>query len=255
MLLKVLRKQHRSGYEDLITRLPDKLRTHQHSRIGDSYNFLLNLFQLIIKIDEKYVDLIEREVDILKTEFQQKQTTTTSTHSTTNAGDLSAEQKRQRAKNRQQKLLAEIAKSQKKFISQQNVDDHMMLVNTPPSLSNEAFSLEQTLPRTGQTQSQIIIPFDNFSEYECCVCRLPKSDSESPIGLIGISCLSILPSFQVAELDVDQQNILKMNSNKITLENYYEITKDQLTKISGHPVRYKSFNLVLNTKFLSFDLL
>lgn len=93
--------------------------------------------------------------------------------------------RRQRAKNRQQKLLAEIAQSQKKFISQQNPDEHSMLVGTPPSLNNEQFSLENQL--TTGTASASATPID----YECCVCRLTKSDSESPIGLIGSSCLSL----------------------------------------------------------------
>ena len=97
--------------------------------------------------------------------------------------------RRQRAKNRQQKLLAEIAQSQKKFISQQNPDEHSMLVGTPPSLGNEQFSLENQL--TTGTASASAGPIEPLIDYECCVCRLTKSDSESPIGLIGSSCLSL----------------------------------------------------------------
>lgn len=230
ILLEILHKQRPNDYLDLIVRLSNQLKIRQNSRIGDSYHFLSNLFQLIVEIDQEYFNLIQKEIEKLKLQFQQKQTTVT-----TKTSDLTAEQKRQRAKNRQQKLLAEIAKSQQEFISQQNPDDHMMLVGTPPSLSNEAFSLEQQLTTTASSQSQIIIPLDNFNDYECCVCRLSKSDSESPMGLIGISCLSILPTFQIAQLDDDEQNILDIHSDKITLENYLEITKDHLTKISGHP--------------------
>ncbi len=97
--------------------------------------------------------------------------------------------RRQRAKNRQQKLLAEIAQSQKKFISQQNPDEHSMLVGTPPSLQNEHVSMEQAM--TTATASSMSIMTDHSIDYECCVCRLTKSDSQSPIGLIGTSCLSL----------------------------------------------------------------
>jgi len=64
-----------------------------------------------------------------------------------------------------------------------------MLVGTPPSLTNEQFSLEQTL--TTATSTNISITTENPIDYECCVCRLTKSDSQSPICLIGTSCLSL----------------------------------------------------------------
>ncbi len=60
-----------------------------------------------------------------------------------------------------------------------------MLVGTPPSLTNEQFSLEQTI--TTATS----ITTENPIDYECCICRLTKSDSQSPICLIGTSCLSL----------------------------------------------------------------
>ena len=105
--------------------------------------------------------------------------------------------RRQRAKNRQQKLMAEIAQSQRKFISQQNPDDHPMLVGTPPSLPNDHDSLEQ------HTASASANPFsmEQFIDYECCVCRTSKTDSQSPIGLIGTSCLSLCKSFSAEVLD------------------------------------------------------
>jgi hypothetical protein len=61
-----------------------------------------------------------------------------------------------------------------------------MLVGTPPSLHNEHFPIEQAMATTTAS-----IPTEILIEYECCVCRLTKSDSESPIGLIGTSCLSL----------------------------------------------------------------
>jgi hypothetical protein len=64
-----------------------------------------------------------------------------------------------------------------------------MLVGTPPSLTNEQFSLEQTI--TTAPSTNLSIPIENPIDYECCVCRLTKSDSQSPIGLIGTSCLSL----------------------------------------------------------------
>jgi hypothetical protein len=64
-----------------------------------------------------------------------------------------------------------------------------MLVGTPPSLNNEHFSIEQTL--AAATASSMSIPVETLIEYECCVCRLTKIDSQSPIGLIGTSCLSL----------------------------------------------------------------
>lgn len=67
-----------------------------------------------------------------------------------------------------------------------------MLVGTPPSLSNEQYSLENPMT-TGSPSSAAAAatPAEHFIDYECCVCRLTKSDSESPIGLIGTSCLSL----------------------------------------------------------------
>jgi hypothetical protein len=64
-----------------------------------------------------------------------------------------------------------------------------MLVGTPPSLSNDQFSIEQTI--TTATPTNMSMHTETPVDYECCVCRLTKSDSESPIGLIGTSCLSL----------------------------------------------------------------
>lgn len=61
-----------------------------------------------------------------------------------------------------------------------------MLVGTPPSLTNEQYSLEQAT-----TTTNLSMPIENSIEYECCVCRLTKNDSQSPIGLIGTSYLSL----------------------------------------------------------------
>ncbi len=61
-----------------------------------------------------------------------------------------------------------------------------MLVGTPPSFNNEQFSLENSITPTTTTS----LPIENLIDYECCVCRLTKSDSQSPIGLIGTSYLS-----------------------------------------------------------------
>ncbi|CAF5004020.1 unnamed protein product, partial [Rotaria magnacalcarata] len=143
-------------------------------------------------------------------------------------------EKRQRAKNRQLKLLAEIAESQKKFISQQNPDENMMNAGASPSLFTEHFSSEQAAS-TGGAASSMSSHTQNLIEYECCICRLTKTDSHSPIGLIGTSCLSLLPSLEFAYLDEHEQNVLSYNSNKMTLETYLTITKQNLTQISGHP--------------------
>ncbi|CAF3403343.1 unnamed protein product [Rotaria sp. Silwood1] len=144
--------------------------------------------------------------------------------------------KRQRAKNRQQKLLAEIAESQKKFISQQNPDENAMSIGTSPSLNNEHLSMEQTITTiAAAAASNISTHTENLVEYECCVCRITKSDSQSPIGLIGTSCLSLLPSLEFTQLDEYEQKILSYDSHKITLETYLNITKQCLTQISGHP--------------------
>ena len=64
-----------------------------------------------------------------------------------------------------------------------------MSIGTPPSLLNENLSTEQTIT-AGIAASNILTFAENFVDYECCVCRLSKSDSQSPIGLIGISCIS-----------------------------------------------------------------
>ncbi len=61
-----------------------------------------------------------------------------------------------------------------------------MLVGTPPSFNNEQYSLENSL-----TTATTSLPIENLVDYECCVCRLTKSDSQSPMGLIGTSYLSL----------------------------------------------------------------
>ncbi|CAF3495061.1 unnamed protein product [Rotaria sp. Silwood2] len=110
-----------------------------------------------------------------------------------------------------------------------------MSVGTSPSLYNEHLSIEQTINTAAAAASNISTHIENAVDYECCVCRITKSDSQSPIGLIGTSCLSLLPSLEFAQLDEYEQNILSYNSNKITLETYLHITKQSLTQISGHP--------------------
>ena len=65
-----------------------------------------------------------------------------------------------------------------------------MLVGTPPSLQNEHFSLEQAIS-SNTTASSIPALTETAIDYECCICRLTKSDSQSPIGLIGTSSLSL----------------------------------------------------------------
>ena len=61
-----------------------------------------------------------------------------------------------------------------------------MMIGTPPSLSSENEGLDQAMA-IGVSS----VPVEQFTDYECCVCRTSKSDSESPIGLIGTSCLSL----------------------------------------------------------------
>ena len=90
--------------------------------------------------------------------------------------------------------MAEIAQWQRKFISQQNPDEHPMLVGTPPWLPNDHDSI-------AQGASANPFPVEPVIDYECCVCRMTKSDSQSPIGLIGTSCLSLCKSFPAVVLD------------------------------------------------------
>ena len=97
--------------------------------------------------------------------------------------------RRQRAKNRQQKLLAGIAQSQKKFISDQNAEEHSLVGSTPSSFQSDLFLMDQSTLAT--TASNIPIAGESFTDYECCVCRTTKSVSESPIGLIGTSCFTL----------------------------------------------------------------
>jgi hypothetical protein len=61
--------------------------------------------------------------------------------------------------------------------------------STPPSFPSEYFLMDQGMLST--TASNIPITGESFTDYECCVCRTTKSDSESPIGLIGTSCFSL----------------------------------------------------------------
>ncbi|CAF1000100.1 unnamed protein product [Rotaria sordida] len=229
LLLKILHKQRSNDFFNIINNisLQQKINNPKDmSRIGDAYYFISNIFSLSSQMNEQCRITIKQEIEKFKTQHQQQQPTNTKT------SELTAEQKRQRAKNRQLKLLAEIAESQKKFISQQNPDETSMSVGTPPSFNNEHLSTEQTI--TTATASNITTHTENSIDYECCVCRIAKSDSQSPIGLIGTSCLSLLPSLEFAQLDEYEQNILSYNSNKITLETYLNITKQSLTQISGH---------------------
>ncbi|CAF0827696.1 unnamed protein product [Adineta steineri] len=229
LLFKILHKQRSNDFIGIINNISIQLKTSNYknsSRIGDGYYFLTNILHLSSQMNEQCRLIIEQEIEKLKTQYQQRQSTNTK------LSDLTAEQKRQRAKNRQQKLLAEIAQSQKKFISQQNPDEHAMHIGTPPSLTNDNFSMEQAMTTT---TAHTTIVMEHSIDYECCVCRLTKSDSQSPIGLIGTSCLSLLPSLEFTQLDEYEQKILSYNSNKITLEAYLHLTKQCLTTISGHP--------------------
>ncbi|CAF1683274.1 unnamed protein product [Rotaria magnacalcarata] len=230
LLLKILHKQRSNDFFDLITNIPPQKTTNPKdiSRIGDRFYFITNILSLSSQMNEQCRTTITQEIEKFKTQFYQQQPTNTK------STDLTAEQKRQRAKNRQLKLLAEIAESQKKFISQQNPDENMMNAGASPSLFNENFSSEQAAS-TGGAASSMSIHTQNLIEYECCICRLTKTDSHSPIGLIGTSCLSLLPSLEFAYLDEHEQNVLSYNSNKMTLETYLTITKQNLTQISGHP--------------------
>lgn len=65
-----------------------------------------------------------------------------------------------------------------------------MHLGTPPSLGTDPFSMDQAMA-AATTASNIPMIFEHAVEYECCVCRLTKSDSGSPIGLIGTTCLSL----------------------------------------------------------------
>jgi hypothetical protein len=47
----------------------------------------------------------------------------------------------------------------------------------------------------------------------------------------------LVPSLEFAQLNEYEQNILSVNSNRITLETYLHLTKQCLIQISGHPVR------------------
>lgn len=204
LLLKILQKQRPNDFPTLIERILNEpnFNSTSSTRIGDNFSFISNLLDLAGKRDADCRRNIEQELRQIKLEYQQQQQTPTVGNK---ISDLSAEQKfvftlfrtmfidrvfffrRQRAKNRQQKLLAEIAQSQKRFISQQNPNDNLMLIGTPPSLTNENEYLDTN---TGERPTD---PFnvEQFIDYECCICRTSKSDSESPIGLIGTSCLSL----------------------------------------------------------------
>ncbi|UJR15883.1 hypothetical protein I4U23_002808 [Adineta vaga] len=232
LILKILHKQRSNDFIDLINTISlclKKVDYNNSLRIGDGAYFLTNILYLAAKMNEQCRIVIEQEIEKLKTQHLQRQPTTTKT------SDLTAEQRRQKAKNRQQKLLAEIAQSQKKFISQQNPDDQSMHLGTPPSLSNESFSMDQAMAATTTTTSNIPIASEYSVDYECCVCRLTKTDSQSPIGLIGTTCLSLLPSLEFTHLDEYEQKILSIPSKKITLQTYLHLTKKCLTEITGHP--------------------
>ncbi|CAF0813761.1 unnamed protein product [Adineta ricciae] len=235
LLLKILHKQRSNDFLELINTISARLKAANHnnsSRIGDSYYFLSNILYLAAQMNVQCHVAIEQEIEKLKGQYQQQQQQQQPT--TTKTSDLTAEQKRQRAKNRQQKLLAEIAQSQKKFITQQNPDDQSMHLGTPPSLGSDPFSMDQAMA-TATTASNTPIASEYSVEYECCVCRLTKSDSQSPIGLIGTTCLSLLPSLEFAQLDEYEQQRLSIPSNKITLETYLHLTKQCLIQISEHP--------------------
>ncbi len=61
--------------------------SNHSSRIGDSYHFISNIFRLSSQMDKQCRVVIEKEIEKLKTQYQQRQPVITKT------SDLTAEQK------------------------------------------------------------------------------------------------------------------------------------------------------------------
>ncbi|CAF4448623.1 unnamed protein product, partial [Adineta steineri] len=100
LLFKILHKQRSNDFIGIINNISIQLKTSNYknsSRIGDGYYFLTNILHLSSQMNEQCRLIIEQEIEKLKTQYQQRQSTNTK------LSDLTAEQKRQRAKNRQQK--------------------------------------------------------------------------------------------------------------------------------------------------------
>ena len=90
LLLKILHKQRSNDFVDIINNISLQLKTSDHtnlSRIGDGCYFISNILYLSSQMNEKCRLIIEQEIEKLKIQYQQRQTTITK------SSDLTAEQK------------------------------------------------------------------------------------------------------------------------------------------------------------------
>ena len=89
-MLKILQKQRPTDFYELINRLSLEKNTNPtiFSRIGDSYHFIANLFQMASQLNEQCRHCIEREINRIEHLHQQQQQAVA-----TKTSDLSVEQK------------------------------------------------------------------------------------------------------------------------------------------------------------------
>ena len=89
LMLKILHKQRSNDYHDLLAHFSLGRTTSDQtfSRIGDSYHFLCNILHLASQMSDHCRVRIQKEIEKIQTEHQQRQPVATK------ASDLTVEQK------------------------------------------------------------------------------------------------------------------------------------------------------------------
>lgn len=89
LLFKVLQKQRPNDFYELINQFSVRRQMNEgrYARIGDAYYFITNIFYLSSQMSDRCRSVIEKEIDKIKTEYQQRVPVATKTT------DLTVEQK------------------------------------------------------------------------------------------------------------------------------------------------------------------
>ncbi|CAF0753954.1 unnamed protein product [Didymodactylos carnosus] len=228
LLLKILYRMRLDTFFDIMKSILNNECKPSTSRIGDGQYFISQILARCIQSSEKCRSHVNNETNKLKTLYSNQKPSGTK-------ADMTMEQKRARAKARQQKLLAEIAQSQMAYINEQTSDDQSRLhgISDQPQTSHHSDHLTTATTNPAGTV---------IDQYECCICRVSKEDNKTQMGLIGISYSSILPSIQYSHAN-------EPNTTSVTMKVYYTNYIAKLLSLYRQPdiVSYGVNNRWLNS--------
>lgn len=202
----------------------EQLKEFQWSRLGDENDFVLNLLYEAYNLNQKCREEIERCVEEINSKIKSEEMSVSrqDEESHCSSMDVSAQSssssaltaedelrnKKNKAKARQQKLLAKISSNQKAFlanpvnkteieafkeftpnmdVSPSSFKEETMDLSSPPPLPNTSQELCSESVQTRARSPVYIAPISPDQTYDCCICRFAsKPTSERPIGLIAL---------------------------------------------------------------------